>query len=80
MIEKEKREYQKKIEQINQIVNDLKTKIRQFEEKFKDIDIIFSKLSQLFDVGVINTEWDILSCYNEDEKINKQKQILIQIL
>ena len=47
MIEEEKREYQKKIEQIYQIVNDLKNKIWQFEEKLKDIDINFSKLSQI---------------------------------
>ena len=47
MIEEEKREYQKKIEQIYQIVNDLKNKIRKFEEKLKDIDINFSKLSQI---------------------------------
>ena len=48
MIEEEKREYQeKKIEQIYQIFNDLKNKIRQFEEKLKDIDINFSKLSQI---------------------------------
>ena len=36
-----------KIEQIYQIVNDLKNKIRQFKEKLKDIDINFSKLSQI---------------------------------
>ena len=47
MIEEEKREYQKKIEEIYQIVNDLKNKIRQFEEKLKDIGINFSKLSQI---------------------------------
>ena len=47
MIGEEKREYQKKIEQIYQIVNDLKNKIRQFKEKLKDIDINFSKLSQI---------------------------------
>ena len=47
MIEEEKREYQKKIEQIYQIVNDLKNKINQFEEKLKDININFSKLFQI---------------------------------
>ena len=47
MIEEEKREYQKKIEQIYQIVNDLKNKIKQFEEKLKDININFSKLFQI---------------------------------
>ena len=47
MIKEEKREYQKKIEQIYQIINDLKNKIRQFEEILKDIDINFSKLSQI---------------------------------
>ena len=44
MIKEEKREYQKKIEQIYQIVNDLKNKIRQFEEKLKDIDINFFEI------------------------------------
>ena len=47
MIEEEKREYQKKFEQIYQIFNDLKNKIRQFEEKLKDIDTNFLKLSQI---------------------------------
>ena len=69
MIEEEKREHQKKnFEQIYQIVNDLKNKIRQFEEKLKDVDINFSNYPRLFDFGVINTEWDILSCHNEDEE------------
>ena len=46
MTRREKR-VSEKIEQIYQIVNDLKNKIRQFEEKLKDIDINFSKLSQI---------------------------------
>ena len=65
---REKRVSEKNFEQIYKIVNDLKNKIRQFEEKLKDIDINFRNYPRLFDVGVINTEWDLLSCHNEDEK------------
>ena len=44
---KKRKESIRKNEQIYQIVNDLKNKIRQFEEKLKDIGINFSKLSQI---------------------------------
>ena len=55
-------------EQRCQIVDDFKNKINQFEEnKVSNKNSLI--LSRLFDVGVINTEGELLSGHNEDEQI-----------
>ena len=67
MIEEEKKELQNSHEQRFQVINNLKDKIKQFEEKLKESDNNSLILSRLFDAGVIDAEGELLPNHNKDE-------------
>ena len=69
MIEEDKRELQKILDQGCQILDDQNNKTRQFEENIKDSDKNSLILSRLFEVRVIGTKGELLPGHNDDEQI-----------
>ena len=65
---KRKRVLEKKLNKYTKLLMTWRIKLDSLRKNLRILTYIFRNFPRILDVGVINTEWELLSCHNEDEK------------